>query len=142
MTDDTKKVREITEADKRVIEYMQKLEAGSLDTLEAAARQIITLVTSLIGLFLGILAFKDDPAYLDHFEIKLLGALALGAFFIALLFALNVIMPREYKPQDLTTMRDALAAMLRRKRDSLRWANISFGAAILMVLLLTLFILL
>lgn len=134
-------VAELSDSDKRLLALFDKLEAGSLDTLEAAARQIITLVTGLLGLFFGVLAFKDAPDYLAFGEVKALAALALGGLLTALFFALDVVTPRGYHPQDLTDMRSMLQEMLERKRKSLSWAIWVFGGAALMLLAVTLDIL-
>lgn len=135
-------VRELTEADRHLLEFIRKLEDKSLESLESAAKQIITLVTSLLGLFLGILAFKDDPAYLAHWDVKLLGGAALLAFLVTLSFALAVVLPREHRVSDLNSMRIALTSMLGRKRDNLRAAMLLFGSAVLLTFLLALDILL
>lgn len=134
-------VEELSEADKRLIALFDKLEAGSLDTLEAAARQIITLVTGLQGLIFGVLAFKDSPSYLSLDSVKVLGALALGLLLAALFFALEVVIPRRYRPQDLSDMRRMLQEMLERKRAGLGRAIWAFGCGALFLLAVTLVIL-
>ena len=131
-------VREMDDADLRLIQFTRKLEEDSLDTLEAAARQIITLTTSLLGLFLGILAFKDTPDFLQLAEIKLLGIGALGLFLAALFFALNVVLPREFNPQDLDAMRAMIVDLLRYKRAALKRAISAFWIAALLLMLLIL----
>ena len=139
--DELHQVREMTDADRRLIAFVQKLEDGSVDTLEAAARQIITLVTSLMALFLGILAFKDSPDFLVFSDVKLIGAAALGGLIAALFFALDAVLPREHNPQDLAAMREMLVDLLRYKRNALRRAMLAFGAAALLLLALMLDIL-
>lgn len=139
---DNEGVRELTEADRHLLDFIRKLEDKSLESLESAARQIITLVTGLLGLFLGILAFKDDPTYLAYWDVKALGVAALLAFLVTLLFALAVLLPREYRVSDLNSMREALTVMLRRKRDHLRRATFLFAAALFLTFLLALDILL
>lgn len=134
-------VEELSEADKRLMALFDKLETGSLDTLEAAARQIITLVTGLLGLFFGVLALKDAPSYLALDMVKLLGALALGFLVAALFFALEVVIPRKYHPQDLGDMRRMLQEMLERKRAGLARAIWTFGGGALFLLAVTLVIL-
>ena len=140
--DNLHEVRELDDADLRLIDFARKLEEGSLDALEAAARQIITLTTSLLGLFLGILAFKDTPAFLQLIEIKLLGMSALGFFLAALFFALDVVLPREFTPQDLAAMHEMIVDLLRHKRIALKRAMFTFGIAALLLMLLVLDILL
>ena len=77
--------------DERLDKLFDEMEQGSLKTLEDAARQIITLSTTLLSAFFGLLAFKDAPAYLKFLDVKVLGMLAAGTFFVALLFALLAI---------------------------------------------------
>ena len=134
--DDQDKVRPLTDSDRRLIETMREMQAGSLETLEAAARQIITLVTSLLGLFFGILAFKDKPDFLAFTEIKVFSMLAMGVYFAALFFALAVVIPRKYHPEDLGEMRATLETMLAYKRNALRWAVAAFGIAVLLMLVI------
>ncbi|MBC7226887.1 MAG: hypothetical protein H5T61_06600 [Thermoflexales bacterium] len=85
----------LTPADERLIAYFQDLEQKSLDTLEGAARQLITLVTTLLGLFFGVLAFKDHPTYLALPAVRILGGLAAGFYVLTLFLALDVVMPRR-----------------------------------------------
>lgn len=134
--------RELTDADRHLLEFVRKLEGNSLEQLESAAKQLITLVTSLLGLFLGILAFKDAPTYLAYWDVKLLAGLALLAFLLTLFFALAAVLPREYRVADLNSMRLALITMLRRKRNALRAATLAFGISVTLIFLLALDILL
>lgn len=60
----------LSEEDGRLDKLFDEMEQGSLKTLEDAARQIITLSTTLLGAFFGLLAFKDAPEYLKYTEIK------------------------------------------------------------------------
>ncbi len=82
--------------DERLVKLIDDMEVSSLKTLEDAARQIITLSTTLLGAFFGLLALKDAPAYLRFFEIKWIGALALISFMTALSFAILAVSPRRY----------------------------------------------
>ncbi len=134
----------LTPEDEALQSLFRNLEKNSLETLEAAARQIITLVTTLLGLFFGVLALKDDPAYLSALPVKALAALALGAFLAALFLALDVVLPRlqNYNRRDLTEMRRLYAALLRRKSGSLRRAQRAFGLGALLLFGLILTILL
>ena len=62
-------------------QWWAEQELKSPANLEAAARQIITLVTSLLGLLLAILAVAEDPlpAYLASGGLRLAGGLAILA---------------------------------------------------------------
>lgn len=126
----------LTESDERLEKLFDEMESGSLETLENAARQIITLSTALLGAFFGLLAFKDSPAYLDFVEIKVVGALALTSFLLSLFLALRAVSPRRYEfPQaSLTAKRKALDEMLKRKQGSVVWASWMFGIGALLML--------
>ena len=143
MPDDETLVRPLSDSDQRLEKLFEDLERGSLDTLEAAARQIITLSTTLLGAFFGLLAIKDAPAYLACGEVKVLAAVALGGFFASLLFAMNAVLPRRYAlpSADLTAKREALHAMLAHKQRSLARASYLFGGAALAMLVAALDIL-
>jgi hypothetical protein len=112
------------------------MEQGSLKTLEDAARQVITLSTTLIGAFFGLLAFKDAPDYLAFVDVKILGLLAAGSFFVALLFALVAVSPKRYdfSRASLTEKRQILNAMLQHKKNAVNWASWTFGIGALLML--------
>ncbi|MBI3340113.1 MAG: hypothetical protein HY022_08285 [Chloroflexi bacterium] len=134
----------LSESDERLEKLFDELESGSLETLENAARQIITLSTALLGAFFGLLAFKDAPAYLGYVEVKAVGAVALTAFLLSLLLALRAISPKRYDfPRaSLTAKRRALNEMLGRKQNSVIWASWAFGIGALLMLVAALDILL
>lgn len=133
----------LSPADERLMAYFQDLEQKSLDTLEGAARQLITLVTTLLGLFFGVLAFKDNPPYLACPVVRVLGGLAAGFYVLTLFLALNVVMPRrlEVPLSNLTAMRQLLRALFDRKSRSLFWAQIAFALGTLALLALILLLL-
>jgi len=122
--------------DERLDALFDEMEQGSLKTLEDAARQIITLSTTLLGAFFGLLAFKDAPEYLQYTEIKIIGTGALLAFLIALFFALNAVSPKRYDfPRaSLTQKRNILNDMLARKHKFVGWASWIFGFGALLML--------
>jgi hypothetical protein len=129
--------------DERLDKLFDEMEQGSLKTLEDAARQIITLSTALLGAFFGLLALKDAPDYLAFIEIKIIGALALLAFFIALFFALVAVSPKRYDfPRaSLTAKRDILNEMLARKHKFVGLASWAFAIGALLMLAAALVIL-
>jgi hypothetical protein len=122
--------------DERLDKLFDEMEQGSLKTLEDAARQIITLSTALLGAFFGLLALKDAPAYLGFLEIKIIGAGALLAFFVALFFALIAVSPKRYDfPRaSLTAKRDILNEMLARKHRFVGLASWTFAIGALLML--------
>jgi hypothetical protein len=133
----------LSDSDERLEKLFDELESGSLETLENAARQIITLATALLGAFFGLLAFKDAPTYLGFIDVKVIGAMALTAFLFSLFLALRAISPRRYafSQASLTAKRQALNQMLKRKQDSLEWASWLFGAGAFFMLVAALDIL-
>ena len=134
----------LTPDDERLDRLFDEMETGSLKTLEDAARQIITLSTALLGAFFGLLAFKDAPLYLKVLDVKVLGVLASGSFFVSLLFALLAVSPKRYDfaRASLTEKRKVLDEMLHRKHSSVNWASWIFGLGALLMLAATLDILL
>lgn len=132
----------LEDADEKLYAFFQELEKDSLKTLEDAARQIVGLVTTLLGLFFGVLAFKDNPAFLALLEIKIAGALSAVGYIAALFLALDVTMPRPLAlpAAILTDMRDILHGLYTRKSRSLKLAQYFFagGTAFLFVMILRL----
>ncbi len=133
----------LSQADENLLEYFQDLERASLNTLEEAARQLITLVTALLGLFFGVMAFRDTPAYLTHPAVRALGTAAAAFYVLTLFLALDVVTPRrlERPAADLTAMRALLHRLFTRKSRSLRGAQVAFALATLCLLALTLVLL-
>jgi len=123
--------------DERLDKLFDEMEQGSLKTLEDAARQIITLSTTLLGAFFGLLAFKDAPAYLGFMEVKIIGTLALISFMAALYFALQAVSPKRYtfSHANLTAKRKILDEMLSRKHEMVNRASwiFGFGAFLMLV---------
>jgi hypothetical protein len=110
---------------------------GSLDTLEAAARTILGLVTGLLGLLLGVLSLSEDPlpSYLWNSPVRALGIGAVVALLAALGSALVVLLPRRlavssHRP-DLQAR--AFEAMLARKACWLTATVIAFGGGLLLL---------
>lgn len=122
--------------DERLDKLFDEMEQSSLKTLEESARQIITLSTTLLGAFFGLLAFKDAPDYLQFVEIKIIGTGALLAFLAALFFALRAVSPKRYdfSHANLTEKRKILNEMLQRKHNAVDWASWIFalGASLML----------
>ncbi len=137
-------VNTLSPQDEQLNALFDKMESGSLETLENAARQIITLSTALLGAFFGLLAFKDAPSYLGFLEIKIIGTGALLAFLVSLFAALIAVSPKRYDfPRaSLTAKRKALDDMLKRKQYAVGWASWIFGLGALLMLAAALDILL
>jgi len=123
--------------DERLDKLFDEMEQGSLKTLEDAARQIITLSTTLLGAFFGLLAFKDAPSYLGYMEVKIISTLALISFMTALYFALRAVSPKRYifSHANLTAKRKILEEMLAHKHGMVNRASwiFGFGAFLMLV---------
>jgi hypothetical protein len=126
----------LTKADEDLLAYFKDLEQKSLEAMENAARQIITLVTTLLGLFFGVLAFKDNPTYLAVDAVRICGILSSGLYIMALFFALDVVMPRriDIPTSDLAAMQELLINLFNRKNRGLLYAQIAFGIGTLFLL--------
>ncbi|MCO5186832.1 MAG: hypothetical protein M9941_02260 [Anaerolineae bacterium] len=117
----------------------------SVDNLEAAARQIITLGSALLTALLGIMALSGEtlPDYMRWSGIRWLSALAVIGLFAALSCALVVIypFPQTVVRNDPAGNADAFEALLRRKNRWLRLAAIAFAvgmAGLLLVIVISL----
>lgn len=129
--------------DERLDKLFDEMEQGSLKTLEDAARQLITLSTTLLGAFFGLLAFKDAPSYLGYAEVKGIGTLALISFMAALYFSLQAVSPKRYtfSQANLTAKRKILEEMLAHKHEMVNRASWIFGFGTFLMLVAALDIL-
>ncbi len=127
-----------TPDEEALVAHFAEMEKRSLEVLDAGARQIITLVTGLLGLFLGLLSLGDAPAYLAYGEVRGLGLVIVVAYGAALGCALAAVLPRPYtfRRHSLTQMQDRWEAMQRTKARWLNRASWAFGAGTLLLILL------
>ena len=127
-------VREETPAEAEMRHWFAGQALASPDTLEAAARLIVSLVTGLLTLLFGVLAVAGDPlpAYLGYGLVRALGVVCVVALLAALGAALAVILPRrlEADPARPQTQADAFAGLLARKAGWLRGAVVAFGLGV------------
>ena len=104
---------------------------ASPDTLEAAARAILGLVTALLTVLFGVLAVASDPlpSYLRLPLVRGLGVGAVGALLVALVASLGVVLPRRIKIASARPDRQAEAFrdLVARKSRWLTVAVIAFG---------------
>lgn len=138
-------VRLATPSESQLRTRFEQWEAESLKNLEEGARQIIQLVSALLGVMLGALALGDEKfaATLQKPLVIFLAALVLLAWLGALLTALAVIIPSEFRPRraSLDDLHATHRALLQNKSQWLYWAVGAFGAGVVAFALL-LFILL
>ena len=111
----------------------------SVDNLEAAARQIITLCTTLLGVLLGLMSLTKDnlPPYMHWSGVQWLSGLGVVGLFVALACALYVVLPRHNPVtlNDPDSLQTVFQSILERKHVGLRWAIISFAGAMLCLVL-------
>lgn len=126
--------------DRELREWFDDQAKHNLDRLEAGAKTIIQLITGLYGLFFAVLALGDQPAYLQHLAVRIAGTVSMAAFFIALLSAVWVVLPRRssYHQDNLTAMKQVHRQLLGRKSFWLRITLILFiiGAAALATMII------
>jgi hypothetical protein len=124
-------VAEETPDEKALREWFAAQALGSLDTLEAAARTILQLVTGLLGVLFAVLSLAADPppAYLDLSAVRWLGSVSIAGLLVAQAAALAVVLP---SPVNVSTHRldeqeAAFRALAERKSLRLRVAVAGFG---------------
>lgn len=128
-------------------EWFDKQAASAPDNLESAARQIITLVTSLLTILFAVLAVAGDPlpGYFLYPSVRWLGVVAVLFLLLALAAAMWVVFPfrrvaDKARPDE---QKAVFAGLLERKSRFLRGAAICFFfglvalGAVLIIALLT-----
>ena len=114
----------------------------SVDNIEAAARHILTLCTTLIGVLLAILALAENdlPAYMDIVQVRVLGGGAVIALLASLIATLVVLMPRQYAASP--DFPDKQATEFKRlrtfKSDALIISQVLFGLGLFLLTLVIL----
>ncbi len=73
--------QELTEADRHLEAVIQRLTAESIPTLEAHARQVVALSTTLLAAFFGLLSLEQSPSFLARPPVRALAGLTLVGFF-------------------------------------------------------------
>jgi hypothetical protein len=127
-------IREETPDEAEMRQWFAKQALAAPDTLDAAARLIVSLVTGLLTILFGVLAVAEDPlpAYLGHWAIRLLGMWCVLALLGALLCALVALWPRRMvvdaaRPE---AQAQAFAGLLDRKAGWLKAAEVAFGLGV------------
>lgn len=118
-----------------VRKWLAEQRLKSVDNLEAAARQIITLVTALLGILFGILAIAKEPlpVYLQWPLLRYLGIVSVVGLCLALACALLVVLPFAYRhyPHRPDKQRAAFTDLLNRKGFWLTGAGALFFVGLL-----------
>ena len=124
-------IHEETPQERALYEWFEKQALASPDTLEAAARTILGLVTALLGVLFGVLAVTADPlpAYFDLPLVRCLGVVSVVALLVALIGALGVVLPLRVKVASgrLDQQARAFRELMARKSRWLTLAVIAFG---------------
>lgn len=124
-----------TPEDEALRKWLAEQRLKSVDNLEAAARQIITLVTALLGVLFTVLAVTNDPLP-SYMRLPLMRGLGIGCVVglcLALIFALLVVLPFAYGhfPYRTDIQQSVYAQMLGRKATFLTWAGAFFFLGLL-----------
>lgn len=111
----------------------------SVDHLEAAARQMITLCTALLGTLLGVMALSAEtlPGYMRWSGIQWLSGLGVVGLFAALACALYAVLPRPWPVNlnDPASLQAAFDKLLARKHWGVWLAGFIFAGAMLCLML-------
>lgn len=127
-------VRPETPEEARLREWWARQAVAAPDNLEAAARQIIGLVSGLLGVLFGVLALAANPlpVYLQRDDVRVAGVAAIALLLAALLAGLAVIFPQSAiapraRPDEQAGQ---FAALLGRKSSALGLAAVCFGLGV------------
>lgn len=137
MSKRTVTVQPESEKEKRLREWLAEQELKSVDNLEAAARQLISLVTALFGILFGVLTVSSDPlpAYFAYPVLRILGVSSIVLLLLTLVGALVVVIPipqRNYAQQP-DKQAELVENLLLRKMWGLYSAAILFGLALVLL---------
>ncbi len=129
------KVREESPQEAELAKWFATQQTKSVDNLEAAARQIIQLVTAFYSVLFGIISLGSDSfeASLTSPAVMFFGVLAILALLVALIASLVVIapLPHRYRAASVSDQRTVFASLLARKANSLLLATSSFGLGLI-----------
>ncbi|MCS6911050.1 MAG: hypothetical protein NZM11_10885 [Anaerolineales bacterium] len=127
-------VRPETPEEARLRQWWAEQAVTAPDNLEAAARQIIGLVSGLLGVLFGVLTLAAEPlpVYLQRDDVKFAGVAAIVLLLLALLAGLAVVFPQSVavpraRPDEQAAQ---FAALLGRKSGALGLAAVCFGLGV------------
>jgi hypothetical protein len=128
-------VRTETPAEAALRAWFDAQVTAAPDNLEGAARLIIGLVTTLLGVLLGVLALASDktPAFLRTPDIKDISVGGIVLLFMALASGLVVVIPFEGGANSARPVSQAAAFknLLQRKSAALTVSAVAFGFGVL-----------
>jgi len=127
----TAETRVSTAAEEALAVWFAEQQTKSVDNLEQAARQLITLCSSLLTVLLGITALSAQrpPPYLQSAFFQLCSLVTVLALLATLAAAIVVTMPgaNPVISNDPDDMRNVFAELLRYKNRALRAALFAFA---------------
>jgi hypothetical protein len=118
-------------------QWFEKQALAAPDNLEAAARLLIGLATTLLGLLFGVLAVAETPIP-SYVRLPVVRGLGIGIVLLlvaGLFAALDVILPWRSAASSTSppSQQAAFERLLRRKSLALSIAVLAFGAAIFFI---------
>jgi hypothetical protein len=128
-------VRPITDAETKLLELFEDYRKNSLNFLDEAGKQLVTLITALYGVFFVAFSFSDAAQYFNgHPEVKYVIVGVIVFYFASLIMAALVFFPRKYKHsyQVLSDMDAQMKKMLNTKRFYVSAAYATFIAGTFM----------
>lgn len=127
-------VRPPTAEEERLAAWFEEQELHSLDRLEAAARQMVGLVTGLMGFLVAVVSLTSYP-YTVWYDLRYFILVDILFFLAALVAGLLVLWPRRWRvsSRNLTQQRCTFEAILRYKSWSLRIALAAFFLGVAML---------
>jgi len=132
---DEVEVAPLSEEEQRLLALLDALEEQSLEALEAYARLLVTLNSSLLAGAAGLFALGTRVwALVEAVPVgRWLVVLMLGFWFLSLLASLWSLWPRRVvvPAADLERARKAIEGLLRRKSRGVAVASWAFGLAAL-----------
>ncbi len=119
------------------MDKMREMAGKSLESIEAAAKQLIAMITTMQGIYAAVLAFsgiKTIPK--DSKWAALFYALPIILWLVSLYFALQVFKSCKYKYVETSpdAAKDTFQKIADHKYNMLDWAYISFTVSFLIAL--------
>lgn len=114
--------------DRELREWFETQRRGNIERLIAGGQTLIQLITGVYGVLFGVLALNDQPAYLKQPTVQWFGSIGVCLFFVALITATTVVVPRRnpYQANNLTELPQVYRDIVKRKATMLMVAQVCF----------------
>lgn len=126
----------LSQEDKLWQEQGRELIKGSIDAIESGGKQLITLITTMQGVYLATVAFSEISKNLDKISGVLHIALLVPMFFwlTALWFALRIFKTNKYtiNLNQPGQIRETIGEIASEKQNNLNWAFVLIACGVLM----------